>query len=87
MDEVNLNFRTKQMTGYLNGVLMARIEGEDFVQFEDLQLRLEKACEKSPEQIEKEKQEIITQLGIEIAEKQAKIAELQDSLEKGLSQS
>jgi len=79
MDECNLNFRAKQATMYQDGQQTNSIVGDAFDQFLTLQAIIEKACEKTPEQVEKEKAEQIAIIDLQIASLQAS----KESLTKG----
>lgn len=66
MDEINLNFRSRQATLYSNGQLIASFMGDDFTQFEGVLAIAEASLIKTPEKIE--------------AEKVAKIAEIEKNI-------
>ena len=68
MDEINLNFRSKQATLYSNGQLVASFMGDDFTQFDGVLAIAEASLVKTPEKIE--------------AEKLAQIAELEASISR-----
>jgi len=62
MDECNLNFRAKQATMYQDGKQVFCLLDADFDQFIPLQAIIETACQKTPEQIVKEKAAAIASL-------------------------
>ena len=56
VNEFNCNFGGRQLVVYdENQQVIGRFTGDDFTQFENLQARIETACQKTPEQIQAEK--------------------------------